>query len=669
MTGLISFAQVPQGFNYQAIARDAEGMVLQDQPLSIRIAILSSIDPLKIQWHEQHEVTTNAFGLFKLVVGDPAAVPVPPADAKSFSEVNWLLPVLYLRTSIYLKGVWTVMGDAQLVSVPYALVAGNIASALPVLNVKGITTDPSEALFEVKNKGGQTIFAVYSEGVRIYVSDGDKKGVKGGFAVGGFDGTKGNQEYLRVTSDSIRMYLNNNPAKGVKGGFAVGGFDISKGTETGNYFNMTSENYLIGQEAGIHLKPLNGGLYNSFLGYKAGYLTTTGYKNYFIGYRAGYNNTTGFSNTFIGDSAGFKNTSGYWNTAIGDWAGYNNTTGIKNLFIGHRAGAANTTGICNVFLGPDAGGSNTTAWYNTFVGIGTGYKTTSGGYNSYYGINCGYAMTSGSNNAFYGSNSGYWFDGGSGNTFIGAEAGRGGKDNDPVDPAGNYNTMIGSFTSTRLENAGYNTVIGAYAGDSIRTGTYNVFLGYKAGHNEKGSNKLYISNSSTNNLIYGDFSTSQVGINTTSLTKTLNVGGDAAISGDMTAATLHGTLTGNVNGNVTGSVNGATNGKVFLSGASGTVASIGSGAYYLYWDYANKKLVLYNTTGSWLWFSSQRMGLGTAAFSYEATGFTTATRDICILSANGEACVISFRDDAGAEFCTVWLQYATSELAGHFIKY
>lgn len=658
------YSQVPQGFNYQAIARDGEGTILPEVDLKIRIGILQTIIPLNVLWEEEHLVTTDKFGLFKLIVGDPLAEQ-SGGSLGSFSEINWLNQPLYIRTTIYFKGEWLLMGDAQLYSVPYAYVAGTVSGVLPELNIKGVVTDPNEALFEVKNKGGQTIFAVYSEGVRVYVSDGDAKGLKGGFAVGGFDGTKGNQEYLRVTSDSTRIYVNDDPSKAVKGGFAVGGFDASKGTALGNYFNMTKENYLIGQEAGIHLKPAGGGLYNSFLGYQSGYNTTYGFKNYFIGYKAGYNNLTGNNNVFIGDSAGFANTSGYWNTFIGNWAGNHNTTGSKNLFVGHRAGVKNSSGICNVFLGPDAGGNNTTAWYNTFVGIGTGYNTTSGGYNSYYGINSGYAMKSGSNNAFYGSNSGYWFDGGTGNTFIGAEAGRGGPDNDPADPAGNYNTLVGSFTSTVLESGSYNTIVGASAGAAMRTGTYNVFLGYQAGASETGNNKLYIANSSTNPLIYGDLSTKQLGINTTSLTSTLNVGGTVNITGAVTA----GSVTAPLTGNVTGAVNGATNGKVFLSAASGTVASIASGAYYLYWDNTNKKLVLYNTTGSWLWFSSQRMGLGTASFSYEATGFTTATRDICTLSQNGEACVISFRDDAGTEFCTVWLQYATSELAGHYVKY
>jgi hypothetical protein len=648
-----AFPQVPQGFNYQAIARDDEGAILPEVPLKVRIGILQTITPLNVLWEEEHHISTDRFGLFQLIVGDPVAEQ-SGGSLHSFAEINWLLQPLYVRTSIYWKGEWIVMGDAQLFSVPYAFVASNISGVLPELNIKGTVTDLTDPLFEVKNKGGQTIFAVYSEGVRIYVSDGDAKGVKGGFAVGGFDGTKGNQEYFRVTSDSTRIYVNDNPAKGVKGGFAVGGFDAGKGTAMGNY--------LIGQEAGIHLKPLNGGLYNSFLGYQAGYNSTTGTKNYFIGYKAGFNNLTGSNNIFIGDSAGFKNTTGRFNTFIGNWTGYNNLSGYKNLFVGHRAGYANTSGICNVFLGPDAGGSNTSAWYNTFVGIGAGNKTTSGGYNSYYGINSGYAMTSGVNNAFYGSNSGYWFDGGSGNTFLGAEAGRGGPDNDPADPAGNYNTLIGSFTGTVLENAFYNTIVGSYAGNSLRTGTNNVFLGYQAGYSETGSNKLYIANSSTNPLIYGDLTTKQLGINTTTLNKTLNVGGDAEITGNITAGTIAGPLTG--------TVNGASNAKVFFSAASGVVVSIYGGLFDLYWDNSAKTLTLRNTHASaYCWFTTQKMVLGTGSIAYEATGFTAGNRLVNTFANNGDACVISFGDRDNGGYCTVWLQYANSKLFGHYIKY
>ena len=675
--GLTGRSQVPQGFNYQAIARDEEGKVLPGLNLKVRIGILQSTEPLIVVWEEEHAVTTNSFGLFKLIVGDPDATNTG-GTVGNFSEINWLIQPLYIRTSIYLNENWIVMGDAQLYSVPYAMVAGSFG-ALPSLGVTGTTSDPLEPLFEVKNKDGQTIFAVYSDGVRVYVGDEESKSAKGGFAVGGFDATKGNQDFLKVTPNSTSILVNSNPSKSVKGGFSVGGYDASK-TSTGDFFNITPENYLIGLESGINITE---GIYNSFMGYQAGYENTTGSKNYFIGYRAGYNNTSGNNNIFIGDSAGFANTTGYFNTFVGNWTGYKNTSGIKNLFMGFRAGTSNTTGKCNVFLGPDAGGHTTTAWYNTFVGIGAGNLTTTGGYNSYYGINSGYAMKSGSNNSFYGSNSGYWFDGGSGNTFIGSEAGRGGPDNDPEDPSGNYNTLVGSFTGTVLEGAGYNTILGSYAGKNLRTGSYNVFIGYQAGYSELGSNKLYIANSSaTPPLIYGDFSSKKVGINTTSLNKTMNVGGDAEITGTLTAASVSAPVTGNVTGNVTGDLTGNVSGDVTgnLTGEVNNVTIgqifsmnseelISSNGFQLVWDPDVEEITIINEgpVVCSYWYRIQQGATSTGNSGQIAVG-----DKVLITGWNVNNCGIEIHFGStysNAGWCSLWLQYISKRIAGHYMKF
>lgn len=756
-------SQVPQGFNYMAIARDAIGNILPSANLEVRIAIMSSMEPRIVVWEEKHDVITNATGLFQLIIGDPLAEPVPGGSANSFAEIDWTKQPLYVRTSIYLTGDWVVMGDARLFSVPYAMVAGLAYSGVgnpfvtsgdsilisksvgigtgnlykAKLAVMGDNTVSEDPLFEVKRKDGQTMFAVYNQGVRINVPlidniKGQKagfaiggfstskagvqdlfslnkdsvrfyidktpdltKGAKGGFAIGGFDvaGKAVIQNYLSVTPDSTRIYIKEG-TKGTKGGFAIGGFSGTKGS-TGNFLDISKENYFIGHESGLNTTT---GLYNSFIGYQAGYSNTTGRKNYFIGFKAGYSNTTGFSNTFIGDSSGYKNTTGYFNSFIGNWSGYNNLSGYKNTIIGHRAGFANTSGICNVFIGPDAGGSNTTAWYNTFVGIGTGYNTTSGGYNSYYGINSGYAMKSGSNNAFYGSNAGYWFDGGYGNTFIGAEAGRGGPDNDPADPAGNYNTILGSFSGTVLENAANNVMIGAYSGRSMRTGTNNVFLGYQAGYLETGSNKLYITNahnydfgqpiSPTNPgpiLIYGDFTTNKLGINTYTLNKTLNVGGDAEVTGNISAASISATLTGNVTGNLTGKVSGDVTGNVtgnltgnvngmavgkILLREGGSIVSTAAGNMELTWDYENDRIILKNKMSYDIvfWWKSQKdnasAGMTGTILKGEAKEIMTGVN---YPMAGYE---IHFGQGDGSDgWCSVWLQYMDLTMVGHYMKY
>ncbi|HOP00070.1 MAG TPA: tail fiber domain-containing protein [Bacteroidales bacterium] len=396
-------AQVPQGFNYQAIARDESGAVLSEIELPVRIGIIYGDISPTLLWMEQHIKRTNQFGLFVLMVGDPAAEKVE-GKADNFSEIDWTLHPLYMSTSVYFKGVWHELGKTPLLTVPYSMVSGDIDGSLKKLAVQGTTTSMTEPLFEVRNNKGLLVFAVYNEGVRVHVADGDAKGMKGGFAVGGFGTEKeGEQEYLRVTSDSTRIYVNNYPAKGLKGGFAVGGFDATKAA-TGNFIDMTPENYFIGHQAGVATKPELGGKFNLFLGYNSGMKNTTGHNNLFFGYMAGYTNSIGTYNVFVGPEAGKLSNANY-NTFVGYNSGSQTTTGGYNAMFGYTAGSANTTGVNNAYFGYAAGSANT-GTFNTCLGAEAGYYSGSGSNNVFVGIGAGRHAT-GSGNIFVGKFAGY----------------------------------------------------------------------------------------------------------------------------------------------------------------------------------------------------------------------------------------------------------------------
>ncbi|GAB4277905.1 MAG: hypothetical protein Kow0068_01260 [Marinilabiliales bacterium] len=382
----------------------------------------------------------------------------------------------------------------------------------------------NEAIFAVQNSAGDTIFAVYPEGVRIWVNDdgGSKAtGNRGGFAVGGFSPSKAGftNEYLRVTPDSVRVYIDDDfvgsKATGNRGGFAVGGFSPSKGTITDNYLfvqddstrvyvvgdegfavdnidagnearymDLTPVNYLIGHQAG---QKITNGQYNTFFGYNAGYETTGGIEvqpgewegcnNIFIGYQSGYNNTTGYKNVFMGYKSGYTNTSGVKNTFIGNESGKNNSSGGYNTFIGYNCGISNSTGQSNTFLGANAGFYNSTSFYNVCIGSHAGEYLSS---SSHY------------------------------NTFIGTQAGHGGG-------------TPGAFPSNYI-TGDYNVALGYQAGYSNYAGSGNIFIGYKAGYSETGSNKLYIENSNASvPLIFGEFDNDRVGINTNAPTANLHI--------------------------------------------------------------------------------------------------------------------------------------------------
>jgi len=396
------------------------------------------------------------------------------------------------------------------------------------LEVVGDGTEASDdPLFEVKRNDGQTVFAVYPEGVRIYVEESETKGTKGGFAVGGFTpSTKGlTNEFLRVTPDSVRVYINDETTKGTKGGFAVGGFTPGKGItndflsitpdstrvftkdtisgfaisniETGNvtnYLHLTPKNYFIGHESG---KSMVDGLYNIFIGYQSGYSTLGtdlfdwhGSNNSFIGYKSGFSNTYGHKNIFIGTESGYSNTTGYDNVFIGARSGYTNTTGADNIFIGKGSGENNTSGAHNFFAGSQCGTKNTEGDNNAFIGHYAGYLNTTGSNNINMGYGTAFYNTTGSDNIYIGHQVAWNATTGSGNTFLGSGTG--------------YNNTSGYS----------NTYIGYGTGSANSVGHHNVFVGNQAGSAETGSNKLYIDNTSTTApLIYGDFSSNYLRFN------------------------------------------------------------------------------------------------------------------------------------------------------------
>src|SRR4030043_1412297 len=237
LSALLSFyfcllsSHVPQGFNSQAIVRDGTTkQPIISQPILVRITIEDVAETAVYQ--EEHSLSTDEFGIMAIVIGQGT-----PTGTDFFEDIDWNEESLYIKTELQypVGGSYTEMGTAPLMSVPYAMVADSLSRPLTQLTVKGETTDMEEALFEVRNKDGQIIFAVYNEGVRAYVSDGDAKGVKGGFAIGGFGADKqGVQKYFFVSGDSIRAYIDSTSTKAVKGGFVIGGFENTKAPEQEN---------------------------------------------------------------------------------------------------------------------------------------------------------------------------------------------------------------------------------------------------------------------------------------------------------------------------------------------------------------------------------------------------------------------------------------------------
>ncbi len=115
------FAQVPQAFNYQGVARDLSGTPIPNQTIGLRIAILQETPTGTEVYKETHTTTTTSLGLFNLKIGTGTIV------NGTFSNINWSNNNHFLQIEMDETGgnTYQLIGSSQLMSVPYALNAGN----------------------------------------------------------------------------------------------------------------------------------------------------------------------------------------------------------------------------------------------------------------------------------------------------------------------------------------------------------------------------------------------------------------------------------------------------------------------------------------------------------------------------------------------------------------
>lgn len=115
----LAAAQVPAGFNFQGVARDAQGNPVQNKTIKVRLSLHDGSSNGTVQYREIRTVTTNTFGLFSLIVGGTGA----DATTGSFDAITWSAGNKFLQTEIDPTGGnnFTNVGTVQMLSVPYAI--------------------------------------------------------------------------------------------------------------------------------------------------------------------------------------------------------------------------------------------------------------------------------------------------------------------------------------------------------------------------------------------------------------------------------------------------------------------------------------------------------------------------------------------------------------------
>lgn len=123
----LSFAQNSgRGFSYQAVARNTDGVVKAKGNIEIQFTLLPGAQAATAAWQETQVATTDEFGIFTLTIGKGIK---SGGSAAAFNEVNFVAPEFWLKVELKNKGVWQEISKTQLLSVPYAEVAGNAQPA------------------------------------------------------------------------------------------------------------------------------------------------------------------------------------------------------------------------------------------------------------------------------------------------------------------------------------------------------------------------------------------------------------------------------------------------------------------------------------------------------------------------------------------------------------
>ena len=120
-----SFAQVPQKFNYQGIARDTKGNPMAQQRMTLKLTVLPTSDATEGEYEEIQSVTTNEFGLYNLQIGNGTPL------KGEMKAVKWETGNKYIKVAIDPKGGndFVDAGTNQLLSVPYAIYADKAGTA------------------------------------------------------------------------------------------------------------------------------------------------------------------------------------------------------------------------------------------------------------------------------------------------------------------------------------------------------------------------------------------------------------------------------------------------------------------------------------------------------------------------------------------------------------
>jgi hypothetical protein len=511
LCSIVVKAQVPALINYQAVARNASGQILSSQSIALRLTVHQSTATGATQYQERHAITTNAQGLCNVQIGGGTVL------SGTFAGITWADgQPKYLQMELDPAGgtTYTNMGTQQLVSVPYALVAGSVvgggtssgwnltgnAGTNVATNFIG-TTDNKALNFRVNNT-----WAGQLSGTNTAIGTNAAPNITSGVFNEAFganaliNNTTGNNNVAIGTNSLYNNTASHNTAVGrsALNSNTSGHSNVAVGGHALFHSAYQSNLVAVGDSALFHNGM--GGITGSF----------DGQDNTAVGSKSLYANMTGSSNTALGYRALYSNTNGYRNTASGKNALYSNIVGIDNTAVGFEALRQNNSNF-NTALGSYAL-YNSNGSCNTGVGYHTLYNNTAGYYNATNGCLSLYSNTTGVANAALGAIASYSNTTGYSNVAIGASALYYNQTRSNLVAVGDsalFNNGIGIVSGFFV--AAQNTAVGSKALFGNTEGWQNTAMGYHAlysnttgtGNTAVGVGTLYANTNGAGNVAVG----------------------------------------------------------------------------------------------------------------------------------------------------------------------
>lgn len=214
----VLFAAVAQvaaqnSFAYQAVIRN-NGAVVSNADVALRISLSENNT---VYYQETQTVKTNEYGNINVNVGAGTVI------KGSFNSVPWESLNVKMKLEVDAAGGsnFVELGEVQIKPAPYALYAAKSSAV-----IQPSAASSTEPIFAVKNSKGEVLFAVFEDGVKVYVDldDDGSKAAKSRFAVAGRSVSKGEVDLLTIDDNGTVVYVDD-PAesKAAKSRFAVAG--------------------------------------------------------------------------------------------------------------------------------------------------------------------------------------------------------------------------------------------------------------------------------------------------------------------------------------------------------------------------------------------------------------------------------------------------------------